>query len=877
MSASTISEGGALAVPATQEAAFGRANWRTAAFYLSISFAAGALIALQLAIMRVFAIGSWAHFGSLVVSLAMLGFGLSSAGLCALQSLVRRWAGRIATTALVLFTPLLAAAHLLAQQMPFNAVFMLADPQQKWRLMANFALYLLPFLTGATFLGTVFTHHGARFARLYFADLSGAGLCGVVFMLGLYVVAPEHMIAVPLLLGLTAAALWIASSGGHGGVVALIAAVAACIVIQFVLPSLLGLTTLAVSDYKGVSYARKLPDARRVLHSLSPFGDLQAYSSSYLHFAPGLSDNAGFNLPRLPDNAYLGLYLDGDGPIGVIRDLPATDTAYFTYLPLVYPYLIKSLPAVFVAEFGGGISTALALRSGARSVTVAESNPVIIDAFIGDSAVRAFTGGLLQDKRVTAIVSAGRSVLEAAAGRRYDIVDLSFADSTGLSNPGGFSVVERFAYTREAMLTYMRALKPGGILAVTLWNKEEPPKSALKLYATLVDAARAFNAGHVADSFFAVGGYLSTTTVLYKNGGFSADETATLRAHTERMSFDALYYPGIASELSALPHLLVAYRNQIFDDQAAGDAAPEAGGGETAMPSTQLTRLVWDHLVSGDWPQIAAQYVFDTSPLTDNRPYFAGYIRLGDLSRVLDRLDILQDDWGYLLLWVTLGVSAAGALLLITLPAVFARRSMLLDRSGNICIVLYFACLGAGYIAVEVGLVSKCVLALGNYTISAAVVITSMLVFSGLGSLLSQRWCDRVRFVLPQLLGAIGLLLLAEAACIDRALEWIGTLPSVWRSFCCAGLILPPALLMGLPMPLAMTTLARQGRDRVFIWAWGINGCFSVVGAALVPIAATALGLNAVLAMAAGAYLASVYAVRGVVPVPVPTVALSGA
>jgi len=350
-----------------------------------------------------------------------------------------------------------------------------------------------------------------------------------------------------------------------------------------------------------------------------------------------------------------------------------------------------------------------------------------------------------------------------------------------------------------------------------------------------------------------------------------------LRAHTERMSFDPLYYPGIANELTAMRTLVAAYRNEIFGDAADGDAAPDAGQGEAAMPATRLARLVWDHLVRGDWPQIAAQYVFDTTPLTDNRPYFAGYIRPGDLSRVLDRLDILQDEWGYLLLWVTLGVSAAGALLLVALPAGFARRSMLLDRPGGIRIVLYFACLGAGYIAVEVGLASKFVLALGNYTISAAVVITSMLVFSGIGSLLSQRWCDRGRLVLPQVLGAIGLLLLTEAACVDRALEWVGTLSSPWRPFCCAGLILPPALLMGLPMPLAMTALARQGRDRVFIWAWGTNGCFSVVGAALVPIVATAWGLDAVLAMAAGAYLTAVLAVRGVVPAPVLPVAEAGA
>ena len=49
------------------------------ALYLAVGLAAGAVIALQIDIMRVFAVGNWTHFGSLVVSLAMLGFGLTSA------------------------------------------------------------------------------------------------------------------------------------------------------------------------------------------------------------------------------------------------------------------------------------------------------------------------------------------------------------------------------------------------------------------------------------------------------------------------------------------------------------------------------------------------------------------------------------------------------------------------------------------------------------------------------------------------------------------------------------------------------------------------------------------------------------------------------
>jgi hypothetical protein len=839
-------------------------NWRTAAFYLAIALAAGAVIALQLAIMRVFAIGSWAHFGSLVVSLAMLGFGLSSTALCIARPLVERHGRRIAAIALVLFAPLAAGANLLAQQVPFNAVFMLADPQQKWRLFANFALYLLPFLAGAMFLGTVFIQNGERFGRVYFADLCGAGACGLIFMLAMYVVPPEDLVVVPLVLGIAGAVLWMVAHGDRVGGVALAIAAAIAIAIHFGLPAMLGVTKLAISDYKGVAYARKLPDSQRVLHELSPFGDLQAYSSSYLHFAPGLSDNAAFNLPDLPKNAYLGLYLDGDGPTGVIRDLPAADTAYFTYLPMIYPYLIKSDPEVFVAQFGGGISTALALRSGARSVTVAESNWAILDAF-ADPAIGGFTGNLLRNPIVRVVANEGRLFLRST-DTSYDIVDLSLANSAGLSNPGGFSVVERFAYTRQAMLAYMRALKPGGVLSVTLWNKEEPPKSVLKLYVTMAAAARDFDAGHVADSVFAVASYLSTTTVLYKRGGFTADEITKLRAHTRRMSFDEIYYPGIDNDPSQLPALLDAYRNQIFGEGAEqpDDAAPAPPGAETMLPATQLFRLVWDHLVRGDWGQIADGYVFDTRSLSDNRPYFAGYVKIKDLPLVLDRLEILQDEWGYLLLWVSLGVATLGALLLIALPLCFGWQMTTVrhfpDKPGTI---LYFACLGVGYIAVEIGLLSKLVLALSNYTISAAVVITGMLTFSGVGSLLSQHYLDRARVLLPRALCAIGALLLAEALWSDQALDWIGTLPAAGRLIGCFVLILPPALLMGFPMPIAMATLARLGKDRVFVWAWGINGCFSVIGAALAPIIAASLGLNAVLALAGGAYLLAILAVGG--------------
>src|SRR5882724_5945198 len=88
----------------------------TPALYLAVGLEAGAVIALQICIMRIFSVGSWAHFGSLVVSLAMLGFGLTSAVMCIAKGwFERHWHG-VAAASLFLFGPLMVAANLLAQQ-----------------------------------------------------------------------------------------------------------------------------------------------------------------------------------------------------------------------------------------------------------------------------------------------------------------------------------------------------------------------------------------------------------------------------------------------------------------------------------------------------------------------------------------------------------------------------------------------------------------------------------------------------------------------------------------------------------------------------------------------------------------------------------------
>ena len=848
---------------------------------------AGSIIALQIGIMRVFSVGSWSHFGSLVVSLAMFGFGLTSAVMCVGKGwFERHWKGAV-TFSLLTFGPLMVVCNLAAQQVPFNAIFLISDPMQKWRLFANFVLYFLPFLAGALFLGVVFLKAKRSFNRVYFADMVGSGLCGLSVLLALYVFKPENIIMAPLILWLAGGVLWFVSMGNRRGLAAIVVVAILSVAVHYVAPEALGIPKLAVSDYKGVFYARKFPDNKRVYERASPFGYMEMYSSSYLHFAPGLSDNAAFNLKKFPENAYLGLYIDSDGPAGVIKDLSDEEVAYFRYLPMYYPYVLKKNPDTFVVQFGGGISTEVALKEGSRHVTVAEGNPAILTAFREDKDLRAFTGDILNNPKVSVIDYDGRLYM-AHTRNRYDVVDLSLADSAGLSQPGGFAIVEKYAYTQEAMAAYMRALKPGGILSVTLWNKEEPPKSVLKLYATMAAAARELGPD-IANKFYVAAAYLSTATVLYKQDGFSAQEIATLNAHTKAMSFDEIYYPGINIDTAPLKQVLQDYRDQFFyvgpppdptapkdeakdgtrdaepndppppgapvDNKAGATPANANTPAAALVPATTISRLAWHYLINGGWQQVADQYVFDTRILTNHQPYFAAYIKVKDLLKFADRLDSVQDEWGYLLLWATLAIATVFALTLVLLPVIFGWRTIFSRYPGKAGTMLYFLCLGLGYIIIEVGMISHFVLALSNATVSASVLITGMLVFSGLGSFASERYLATARTTMPKIFLAIFAILVFYAFAIDYALDWIGALPYVLRIALCLALLAPPAFLMGFPMPTGMTTLGRLGKDHMFLWAWGVNGCFSVIGAALVPIVATSFGLPAVVLLGAAAYL----------------------
>lgn len=812
----------------------------------SLALVSGAILAYELFIMRVFSNGGWSHFGSTVIAIAMFGFGVFSTVLCIWREAFKRRLGTCAAWALLLIGPSMVLANTAAQNVPFNPIFLVSDPRQKFYLAAYFLLYFIPFILGATFTGLFFLMGQREFGKAYFANMAGSGFGGIVLFFAMYLFLPEDLLFVPLMLWVSGALLWFTAEGSRRYLVLLgvFAALSFMGAMHF--------EQIRVSPFKGVSYARQFPDARRVSQKASPFGYLEVYSSSYFHFAPGLSDAASLHMDEMPQNAFLGMYIDGDGPIGIMRKLPAGQSEYVKYLSMALPYTLKQESDVLIMQFGGGISTNVALGLGAQRITVAEGNPLVIQTVRDDPFVSEYTGHILTDDRVRLVEMEGR-VLVPLLRQSFDIIDLSLADSTGLSMPAGAVIHEKYGYTEETFRSCIRVLREGGILSVTVWNKEDPPKSVLKLMTTMIEAAGSSGSTNVGNEFFMTQTYLSTFTVLYKKGGFRLQEVEALSNVCNRLSFQIVYAPGVGTEPENVDGILAAYRSVYFPT---GDNEPREGEpSDVDVSAGSLYRAVAHRLIRGDTTVIRDAYVFDMKPLTNDRPYFAGFVKPSDIPRFLDKLETISDEWGYLLLWTTLLLSVVFGMLLLTLPVLFGWRALFSHETGKSSIIVYFLCLGLGYILIEVAFISKCILCLGNSTVSFTVLVTSMLLFSGIGSYASGWLVRSARRTIVIVCVLIAAILFLYSLTLSLVLTSIGDWSYSARTTLCLALLAPLAFLLGFPFALGMSTLSNLHKEHFFVWAWGINGSFSVVGSVLVPVLSVLFGLSSVLLLSGGIYL----------------------
>ena len=818
----------------------------TALFFIS---AAG--ISFELYVMRIFSVGSWSNFGSLVISTALLGIGLAGIILTFLEEWVKERPEFILSILAVILPLVLSLSVILAQMVPFNPIFLASDSRQLWFIAAYYVIFGAPFFIIAAFVGIAFIALRENIQGVYFWNMIGSGAGGIFIVLFMFLLPPQFLI-LPIL-GLTIiAALFcsISMDGGRTGFSLVhIAALCLTAIGSVLLTFFWG--NIRISDYKDISYVRRYADSTLVHHSYGPAGEFHVYASRYFHFAPGLSDNAVLKIPNMPTQLYWGLFIDGSGPIGIMGSLKDDEKIYMDYLPMAAPYTMISEPDVLLVNLNGGVNTQIARYNGAKKIDIVEPSVEMIRLLRDDPNVSRFTGNLLGPGAannaaggINVIRGEGRSHC-ANNPDSYDLIEISLVDSVGLTDSGGYAVHEDFKYTVEAFSEYFTGLREGGVLSVTVWDRLNPPRNVPRLLNTVILAMKESGFTEPEKCLYSFGLLRSTSTILVKKGSFSARDLNDLNTFVKNCSFDLFYAPGADLPLRDLNILLTSYRNQFEGTDTAS---------RESFTNADMYRTVIPRFLAGEAAEIEKGYIFDIRPILDTRPYYTGFLKINELPMYMDHLRDISEEWGYLLLLAMLLQACIFGLIVILIPVIGRRKTLFRKRRGTVGVIFYYAGLGLGYMLIEIYLIQRLAVFLSNPTYSTSIVITVMLIFSALGNIASSPFRRFRVFVVPAACVLIGASLLFYILGLDNFLASFHSSTLAVRFFASALVIAPAAFFMGIPYPNGLDNL-QESKPHLLPWAWGMNGGLSLVGSAMARLLSVSKGFPVLLQIGIIVYL----------------------
>ncbi|MDR2717325.1 MAG: hypothetical protein LBB89_04585 [Treponema sp.] len=811
----------------------------------ALFFISTAGIAFELYVMRIFSVGSWSNFGSLVISTALLGIGLAGIILTFVEERIRRRPEMYMSILAILLPLFMSGAVIIAQMVSFNPIFLASDSRQLWFIGAYYIIYGLPFFIIAAFVGISFITLNDRIQGVYFWNMIGSGAGGLFIVLFMFFLPPQYLLLPVLALTIIAA---------------LLSSMRKSEKLHFPLPYVIGLgiTTVGsiilvffwgnirISDYKDISYVRRYADSTLVHHSNGPAGEFHVYASRYFHFAPGLSDNAVLRIDNLPTQLYWGLFIDGSGPIGIMGHLKEDEKIYMDYLPMAAPYSMITEPDVLLVNLSGGINANVALYNGARSIDITEPSPEIIRLLRDDPSVSRFTGNLLETEKINVIRGEGRSHCVNNEGS-YDLIEISLVDSVGLTDSGGYAVHEDFKYTVEAFKDYFSGLKDSGILSVTVWDRLNPPRNVPRLLNTIIRAMNEAGFEKPEKCLYSFGLLRSTSTILVKKGTFTPRDIDDLNNFIKKCSFELFYAPEAELPLRDPDILMASYRSQFVDSGADEDKI------ET-ITNADMYRTVIPLFFAGEAKKIEKGYIFDIRPVTDPRPYYTGFLKIDELPMYLDQLQDISEEWGYLLLFAMLIQACIFGLIVILIPVIGRRKTLFKRRRGTIGVIFYYAGLGLGYMLIEIYLIQRLAVFLSNPTYSTSMVITVMLIFSALGNITSGLLKRYRVFVVPAACVLIGAGLFFYIFGLSDFLAAFHSSSMMTRFLVSALIIAPPAFFMGIPYPNGLDSLQKT-KPHLLPWAWGMNGGLSLVGSAMARLLSVASGFPVLLKLGIGIYL----------------------
>ncbi len=661
-----------------------------------------------------------------------------------------------------------------------------------WSIFATCVIISIPFVFSGIVVALALTRFPERVNRLYAADLIGAAMGCVALVALLQYFDGPSAVIAVAALGAVGAGFFALDAGSKPGVWLAVAAV----VVFGGFAAANAYTARSGSAWLRIVWAKEARDSNHVEERWNAFSRVTVEGTREAPTGIVIDSTAGTALP--PDNPEHAALLKDQ-----ISNLA---------------HQLRHNAEDLVIGSGGGTDVRSALVFNDKSVTGVEINPLVLhfaNGVFGD-----YTGHMDRDPRVKFVNDEARSYI-ARTDKKYDIMQISLIDTWAAQGAGAFALSENSLYTTNAWHLFFDRLKHDGVLSVTRFYKFPGADRPLEMYRTTALASQAL------------------TNIGVKNP----------RTHI-------LVYKSPINALGVSLATILVSPHQPFSeaDRAAATAQAQAQHFDAVLTPTESITPYFAKLARPGGPGPAVNDVAeDISPPTDNRPFF---FQMADL-------DTFLQGKGFSNSFVTrpvlvLAMLAVAVLLLafgfIVLPLLFTTKRS--EHKGMIPFYSYFTAIGLGFLLIEISQLQRLSIFLGNPTYSLAVVLFSVLLFSGIGSMATERFVKTARpsswltplLVLLALVVLFGFLTPEIFRANDGATTPVRVAIAVL-------LLAPLSFGLGMPFVIGMRAAASRGGDTPTAFLWGMNGAASVCASVFGVVIAVFFGISAAFWTGAAAYV----------------------
>ena len=773
--------------------------------YLILFVTSFSCLAMEIVYARIFSVLTYYHFTSMIISVALLGYGAAGAAISLRLRKEQMKETFLGSNLLFFFSSILLSFYLIIK-IGFYPLEWNTDWTNQLTLVFFYLILGLPFFFGGRVISGLFTLYPENANVLYFFDLAGAGLGSLAVVVLFEVLSAPLILHAIVLVGL------------------LLLVMAARFDRQIRLGALALLLLAGFFTFKIVQGKPLLvypPSSKAMFQYAPPWKGMGAIDYSKWNVIervdvtkPETRRVWGFggeisSTYKEDDIELRYIFKDGILSSGIIKiDKPIENYPFLAGYIMAAPYSLSEgrYRSQVIIGLGGGIDILIALYHKIAHIVGVELNPDKVRLL--EKTYYEYSGRI-KDK-CTLVPWEGRHFLSRFQGK-VDLITSSGLDDYPALSSGSYALSENYIFTVEGVEAMLDHLTDRGVISMTRVGFD-PPREEFKLVTTMREALARAGIKDPSKHFAIVRGGL-WDNIMLKKTPFEADELARLRDWTGQMKFKLLYLPDEPRD----------------------------------NPVDQYLRL----------PQAKAaaflkEYPYKVSPAWDDAPFFFQYYKWGSMfsqrsSRwIYDRLVPLgmQIAFFSLIQVVLLGI------LFIAVPLssfkLGSRRTW--QRP-----FLYFAALGLGYMLIEIVLIQKLNYFLGGAVYALAVTLFAILTFSGIGSYWARKKTISRRF-LVRLIGVIIGLGLVYLVGLNGILGLLMPLGRTLRIAAAALILAPLAFVMGIPFPSGIRMLKTDEQKKIVPWCWGLNSIFSTFASVLSLILSLSWGFNATFLIGVASY-----------------------